>query len=133
MNMHPLPPGWTERTIWNPQLEDIASPKLDGILAYYHRNRCIIEYYPRWWMVPIWWMIFPAVRRHERGHAMGLRDCMSGSRWCVMYEDEDNWISKLRLLPWKLIGRGAYCECCREHLRFCRSLRDGVRHGWTTD
>lgn len=112
-----LPNGWEERILWNPKPSETVSRKVRGVLAYYNKRRKIIEYYPRWWIAPIWFLLYPAIRQHELGHAHGLRNCVGRHKWCVMYEDKDSWASKLLLIPAKLYGRSAFCPACVSYLR----------------
>jgi hypothetical protein len=107
-----LPKGWTERTVW--------TPRKPGVLAYYNRTERVIEYYPRWWLLPVWWLLKWAIRRHEVGHAWGLNDCVGRIPGCIMYEDQDDWSSKLRLLPAKVLYGGQYCLQCQDWLETVR-------------
>lgn len=119
MEMTPkLPNGWRERTIWNPRPGNTAGPRTEGVLAWYSSALRIIEYYPRWWLAPVWWFLVQPITRHERGHAWGLKDCVAGRRWCVMYEGNDDlgWWEKLKALPWKVLGCGDYCPECDAEL-----------------
>ena len=107
-----LPPAYNEKTIWHPD-----TPEAQGVFAYHFGSEKRIEYYLRWWYCWAWPAIMPFVKRHERAHAWGIRECLSGSRTCIMFEDDDTWAGKLRQLPWKLMGMGRFCPRCREFLR----------------
>lgn len=79
-----LPEEYTEYTFWNLQK---SSSK--GVFARIWFKSKIIEYYPRWWMAPAWPLIRYYVTKHERSHAWGLSKCLSDSKLCVMFEDND--------------------------------------------
>ena len=102
--MIPLPPGW---------MESKPSQKKSGVLAWIFYNQKRIEYYPRWWTPDF---IMRWVHNHERAHAWGIRECLSGSWTCLMFEDDDSWRGKIVNAFWWIIGRGRFCKKCREFL-----------------
>lgn len=111
--MIPLPPNWDERTEWNSRSTDAV-----GRLGLCRRSKRLIEYYPRWWLAPIWPLVRPLVMAHERGHAHGIpkTGCLGGHRWCMMAEEQagqDSWLGKARLWPAQLVAGLQFCEACR--------------------
>lgn len=120
-----LPNDWTEKTIWNPKPSETVSGRTQGVLAYYNRQKKIIEYYPRWWLAPIWFILYPLIRKHELGHVYGIKKCLGKHKWCIMYEDEDSWSSKFFALLNLAYGRGKFCSDCKSYLNLIRSLNEG--------
>lgn len=113
-----LPDGWTED--W------LAKWPYRGILAVCSYSRRLIEYWGAWWLALFRW----ALRRHERGHAWGIEECLSKVafswrnfwswlryRMCVMAEDDDTWAGKAKLLPLQALGLGRYCPACTKYLK----------------
>lgn len=100
-----LPDGWTEN--W------LSKWPYTGVLAMCWYSRRLIEYWGAWWLALFRW----ALRRHERGHAWGIEECLSGSRFCVMAEDDDTWAGKAKLLPLQVLGLGRYCPACTKYLK----------------
>lgn len=124
--MIPLPSGWTEKTIWDPTIDEVSAPpesvddgngNVKGVLGYHNKSKKIIELYPRWWLSPIWWFLGPLVRKHEVGHAYGITQCIGSKKWCVMFEDNDDWESKFQMLFIKIYGMGKFCPECKEHMK----------------
>ena len=101
-----LPPGWTEST----------GKTTLGVLAWYDSGTKMITYYPRWWLWPVWWLMVRFIRRHERAHAWGIKDCLSSSNDCIMYEDNDTLRGKLELLPGQISGGLSFCPECLKFL-----------------
>lgn len=106
-----LPSNYTEHTVWHP-----SNPESQGTFGYHFGSENRIEYYPRWWYALVWPIMKYFIMKHERVHAWGIRKCLSGSKTCVMYEDNDTYWGKLKLLPIQIWGFGRFCKECRKYL-----------------
>lgn len=103
--MIPLPPNWTE--IWLRKLE------VDGVFAVCYWSRNLIEYWKVWFLFPFKYFLI----KHERSHAWGIKKCLSGSKFCIMAEDNDTWLGKLSVLPLQMLGLGTFCGECKKYLK----------------
>ena len=113
----PLPAGWREDQEWNS-----LSPTSKGRFGFCFRGAHLILYWPRWWVAPLWPVIFFWVMGHERGHAWGIpkSGCLSGIRGCLMSEEssgQDSWFGKLKLLPFQLLRLGRLCPECEKFIQ----------------
>jgi len=99
-----LPSNWVET-------EDTTIKHVFAMCFYQIET---IEYYPK--LKPLWYLMKPFIQNHERAHAHGIRNCLSGSKYCIMYEDNGTFMGKLKLLPFQLIGGLTFCKSCRTYL-----------------
>lgn len=114
-----LPPDWTET----------IKPYISGPYGYYWRaEKRIVIYSPAWlsgWRLRIF---MDLTRKHERGHAWGIKGCKKP--WCLMFEAEqwkpewkDVWWEKLAGLL--MIFNGfRFCSACTETIK--QNMDSGV-------
>lgn len=102
-----LPPLWIEQT-------NELSKNQDFARTYYATK--VIEYYPKWWALGIWCLMLKHIKNHERAHAHGIKDCLSRDKSCIMYEDNDTYFGKLKLLFGQLAHGLSFCPECEKFL-----------------
>jgi hypothetical protein len=102
--MIPIFPGWNETR---------DAPPRPGVFAWHDSKPRLVEYYYSDWIPEFFksWII-----RHERAHTWGIKKCLSGSRTCLMAEDDDTWGGKAKHALFWLIGRGRFCPACQKYL-----------------
>lgn len=107
-----LPKGWVEC--------DSKTTKQVFAMCFYQTET--IEYYPRWYLP--WFLMKPFIQNHERAHAHGIKDCLSNSNYCIMKEDNDTYVDKLRLLCYQILHGLTFCKTCQHYLNAKNTMED---------
>ena len=120
--MIPLPPGWTEK-------ENYDIETCHGRTGYYvGSTKTIYLCSPRLSWLPGWLgriaraSVLRLTRKHERGHAHGIKGCKRP--WCIMFE-AFTWKATWKDCRWErwlmavcgLFTFFHFCKECRKHLR----------------